>query len=98
MIPRSDAVQARQKLAETTSTVGAGILGGGVALLIAELLRPYAVALLLLGLAMHAWGMYDKHRLESGIGTTRVWWAEVLYWGCLAALIALAVFIAKTGL
>jgi hypothetical protein len=42
--------------------------------------------------------MYDKHRLESGIGTTRVWWAEVLYWGCLAALIALAVFLAKTGL
>ena len=98
MIPQSDSVQPRQKLAETTSTVGAGILGGGVALLIAELLRPYAVPLLLLGLAMHAWGMYDKHRLESAIGPTRVWWAEVLYWGCLAALIALAVFIAKTGL
>ena len=88
-----DSSLARLKRAETTSAVGAGVLGAGVALLAPELLRPYTPPLLVLGLAMHAWGMYDKHRLEAGAATRHVWWAEALYWGCWLALAALALYL-----
>ena len=94
--PRSggdSALARRLKRAETTSAVGAGILGGGVALLFAELLKSYGLPLLLLGLVMHAWGMYDRHRLEASAGEGRVWWAEALYWGCWIALIAFAIYV-----
>ena len=88
----------RLKRAETTSTFGAGILGGGIALLAADLLRSSAILFLLIGLAMHAWGMFDKHRLESATAIARVWWAEALYWGCWAALVALGVHVGLTRL
>ena len=85
---------ARLKRAETTSAFGAGILGAGIALLLAELLKSYAVPILVLGLVMHAWGMYDKHRLETSGGTARLWWVEALYWGCWVALGVLIVYVA----
>ena len=83
---------ARLKRAETTAAMGAGILGAGLALLLPDWLQRYAVTLLLLGLVMHAWGMYDKHRLEAGAGAARIWWVETLYWGCWIILAALAVY------
>ena len=91
-----DVGHVRLKRAETTSTFGAGILGAGIALLAADLLRSYAVPFVVIGLAMHAWGMFDKHRLESGTAIPRVWWAEALYWGCWAALVALGVYVGLT--
>ena len=44
---------------------------------------------------MHAWGMFDKHRLDAGMGERRVWWAFLLYWGCWLALVALIVYIVR---
>lgn len=85
---------ARSKRAELLSTVGAGVLGAGLALLIAEQLAPYAVAILIVGLAAHAWGMLWKHQLESQAATARLWWAELLYWSCWVALAVLVVVIA----
>ena len=38
------------KRAELLSSLGAGVLGAGVALLLANLLTPYAIPILLLGL------------------------------------------------
>ena len=87
-------VLARLKRAELTSAVGAGILGAGVALLLAAWLKSYAIPLLVLGLAMHGWGMFDKQRLDVSSAPTRVWWAEALYWGCWVALVALALYVA----
>jgi hypothetical protein len=78
------------KRAELTSSVGAGILGAGLGVLTALWVRPYALLILALGIAMHAWGMYDKHRLEAG---ERLWWSELLYWGCWVSLVALLVFL-----
>jgi hypothetical protein len=80
------------KRAELTSSVGAGILGAGIGVLIAQWLRPYALLVLALGIAMHAWGMYDKHRLEAG-ELRQVWWSELLYWSCWVSLVALLVFV-----
>ena len=88
----------RLKRAEITSTVGAGVLGAGVALLLDELLKPYTIPLLLAGLLTHSWGMRDKHRLDARATATRVWWVEALYLGCWAALIALALYLAAAKL
>ena len=85
------------KRAETTSSIGAGVLGGGLALLLPERLRAYAVPILLTGLVMHVWGMYDKHRLERRSGVARLWWAELLYWSCWVGLLALTAYVAVRG-
>jgi hypothetical protein len=83
----------RLKRAELTSTVGAGVLGAGLGLLLDQTLRPHVVAILLVGLLMHGWGMYDKHQLESSIGTAVPRWTEWLYWGCWLGLLGLGVYI-----
>lgn len=85
------------KRAETTSSVGAGVLGAGVGLLAARWLQPIAVPILIAGLVMHAWGMYDKHRLEGGPSAARIWWVELLYWGCWAGLAALLGYVVMTA-
>jgi len=75
-----DAVQLKR--AELASGVGALVLGAGLGALVAPWLGRAAVALLLAGLAVHGWGMYDKHRLERGSGAAEVRYAEALYWVC----------------
>jgi len=83
----------RIKKAELLSSVGAGVLGGGVTLLLAKFLVPYAIPILLIGLISHAAGMYRKHGLEGQSQTVRLGWAEALYWFCWLALAALLIFI-----
>lgn len=85
---------AQLKRAETTSSIGAGVLGAGLALLVADRLAAHAIPILLVGLLMHVWGMYDKHRLEGRSGAARLWWGELLYWGCWAGSLALVVYVA----
>ena len=82
-----------RKRADLLATTGAGVLGAGLALLLAAQLQPYAIPLLALGLATHGWGMYAKHRLEARSGTPQLPWAEWLYWDCWLALAALAIYI-----
>ena len=84
---------AQLKRAETTASIGAGILGAGIALLMAERLAPHAVPILLAGLLTHVWGMYDKHRLEARSGAARLWWADLLYWSCWLGLLALLAYL-----
>ena len=92
---REDPAYAGQlKRADLLSAVGAGVLGGGLALVFARALGPYAVPLLVAGLVAHAVGMFAKHRLERRGAAQRLRWAEALYWLCWAALAALAVVIA----
>lgn len=83
----------RIKRAELLSSIGAGVLGAGIALLLANLLVPYAIPILLLGLISHAAGMFRKHGLEQQGEVVRVWWVEVLYWFCWLGLAALLLFI-----
>ena len=84
---------ARIKKAELLSSMGAGVLGAGIALLLPYQLAPYALPILLLGLISHAVGMSQKHGLEQQGKLVRVWWAEALYWSCWLALAVLLVFI-----
>lgn len=81
------------KKAELLSTLGAGVLGAGIALLLANMFERYAVPILLLGLIVHAGGMFQKHRLEQLDENIRVWWEDALYWLCWLALAILLLFI-----
>ena len=89
MTQPSVAVGARLKRAQTTSAIGAGILGAGIGIRFGRVLEPFAILAILMGLVMHAWGMFDRHRLELHAELPRVWWAEVLYWVCWVMLVAL---------
>lgn len=42
---------------------------------------------MVVGAALHAWGMVARHRLERR--GDRVWWGEALYWLCWAILLAI---------
>ncbi len=84
---------ARVKRAELLSSLGAGVLGAGIALLLPNQLAPYAFPILLVGLISHAVGTSQKHGLEQQGEVARVWWAEVLYWLCWMALAALLLFL-----
>ena len=84
---------ARVKKAELLSSIGAGVLGAGIALLLQNLLAPYVVPILLLGLISHAAGMFQKHGFEQQVKVIRIWWAEALYGFCWLALAALLLFI-----
>ena len=42
------------------------MLGTGLGALFARHLAPGAIAVAAAGLLLHAWRMYDKHRLERG--------------------------------
>lgn len=83
----------RIKRAELLSSIGAGVLGAGIALLLTKFLAPYAIPILLIGLISHAAGMSRKHGLEGQSQSVRLGWAEALYWFCWLALAALLVFI-----
>jgi hypothetical protein len=85
------AADTRLKRAQTTSAIGAGILGAGIGIRFGAALEPFAILAILLGLVMHAWGMFDRHRLEAHTELPRVWWAEMLYWVCWVMLVALLV-------
>lgn len=84
---------ARVKKAELLSSLGAGVLGAGIALLLPNQLAPFTIPILLLGLISHAVGMSQKHGLEQQREVVRVWWAEALYWLCWLGLAALLIWI-----
>ena len=81
------------KRAELPSSVGAGVLGAGLALLMPLALARYAAPIFALGLFMHAWGMFEKHRLERATTVATARWAELLYWVCWVALGVLALYL-----
>ena len=56
----------RQKRAELAGTAGAGVLGAGLGVLLAQWAAPYALALVIVGVVLHGWGMVEKHRMEAG--------------------------------
>ncbi len=81
------------KRAELLSSLGAGVLGAGIALLLTNILSSYAIPILVLGLVSHTIGMSRKHSLEQKGHSTRVLWVEALYWFCWLALAALLLYI-----
>jgi hypothetical protein len=85
------------KGAELASGLGAIVLGAGLALVLPESLRAYAVPLLVGGVFVHGVGMTLKYRLESRRGP-QLWWERALFWLCSALLFALGIWIAAAAL
>lgn len=94
ILPAGGREIARRRFAELSSGVGAGVLGAGVGALLAGSLRAFAVPILVVGVALHAWGMMDKQRIEQRAGETRPRWSVAVYWACWLALAALVVAVA----
>ena len=85
----------RLKLAELTSVVGVLVLGVGLGALLSRWIGPAAGPITIVGVAIHAVGMWNKHRLEAKGGATSSVWVVALYsacWVLLAALLGLLLF------
>lgn len=72
----------RVKLAELTSGVGALVLGIGLGALFATWIGPASGFVTLAGLAVHAFGMWDKHRIEKRTEADADRLVLALYWVC----------------
>jgi hypothetical protein len=83
---------ATTKAAELVSGLGAIVLGAGLALVLPEWLRTYALPLLVCGVVVHGVGMTLKYRLEARDGPP-TWWERVLFWLCWAGLSGLVLWI-----
>lgn len=70
------------KRAELLSTMGAGALGAGIALLLGRWLGPAGLPLLVVGVVTHSFGMYQKRKLEDQGQPVRPRWENALYWVC----------------
>lgn len=82
----------RLKLAELTSGIGALVLGVGLGARFGRLFSSIAIPILVIGIVMHAWGMFDKNRIEKGAGTLPRF-ELYLYWVCWILLLALAAYL-----
>lgn len=77
-----------QRWADLLGTLGAGVLGTGLGVLLARWLAAAALVFVLVGAGLHAHGMRLRHRLDAAAGPVSVGWS-VLYWGCWVALATL---------
>ena len=86
----------RTKLAELTSGAGALVLGVGLGALFPRWFGPAAAVITIVGLSLHAFGMWDKHRLEATTSQAEnPLWVVALYWVCwllLAGVLGMLLF------
>ena len=80
------------KTAELASGLGAIVLGAGLALLVPDALRGYAIPILVAGILVHGTGMSLKHRPEA-IQREPLWWERGLFWFCWVCLSLLAAWL-----
>jgi hypothetical protein len=85
----------RPKLKRAELTAALGVLAAGIGLgaLAGASLHGWGELLVLIGVAVHGWAMYDKRRLEAVAPSEQLWWEGPLYWLCWA-LLGLAAVIA----
>lgn len=82
----------RAKAIDALSVVGAATAGLGLGALAPAALEAVAAPLLIVGLIVHLAAMTARHRLDAA--RPAAWWETVLLWGCWAAIVALAGYLA----
>jgi hypothetical protein len=97
LTPGQQVRERRLRLAELTSSVGAGVLGFGLGVLLGRWFPISGIPVLVVGLGLHTWGMLDKHRLESGV-VVESWWSKAAYWVCWILLAGLIGVLIMRGL
>ena len=80
------------KAADLASGLGAIVLGAGLALLVPDVLRGFAIPILAAGILVHGVGMSLKHRLEA-VERSPLWWEQALFWSCWLCLAVLATWL-----
>lgn len=83
----------RLKRAELTSGFGALVLGVGLGALFPQWFASSAGFIVLAGVVAHAFGMWDKHRLEAQAHAESGPWVVALYWICWVLLAAVVVLL-----
>ena len=83
----------RLKLAELTSGVGALVLGAGLAALMPKLVEGLGASITAVGLMLHAFGMWDKHRIEGKQDVITPALVVTPYWICWLLLGAVLMFL-----
>lgn len=86
----------RLKKLDILSGIGAGVLGAGIALLLAKWLQAFALPALLIGIAVHGWAMLEKNRMERQAQLVQPAWTVIAYWACWRMLLALILYVALT--
>jgi hypothetical protein len=83
----------RIKFAELTSGIGALVLGVGLGSVFDQWFAPAAPAILIAGVFVHGFGMWDKRRLASSVPASDDRWVTALYWLCWLLLAAVVAFL-----
>ena len=81
----------RVKIAELTSGTGALVLGVAIGAYLHNTLRPLAMVILIVGIIVHGWGMFDLRRVHQKANEPQPRWATALYWLCWLLLAVLAI-------
>lgn len=88
-----DITQKRLKKLELLGSLGAGILGAGIALVFVRWLQPYALALLTVGILSHGWAMWAKNRLERQSNIAEPAWVIAAEWICWLMIASLLIYV-----
>jgi len=85
----------RLKLAELTAGVGHSCSESVLGAPFPQWVGPAAGLITVVGVSLHAFGMWDKHRLEAQSHANNPTWVVALYWVCwllLAVVVVLLLF------
>lgn len=69
------------------------MLGVGLGALFPQWFAPAAGVIALAGVIAHAFGMWDKHRLEGKVPAASEPWVNTLYWICWLLLAVVVAFL-----
>ena len=83
----------RLKFAELTSGIGAVALGVGLGALLPQWFSQSAGLIVFAGVVTHAFGMWDKRRLEAQAHVETGPWVVALYWVCWLLLAGVVTFL-----
>ena len=83
----------RLKFAELTSGIGAVALGVGLGALLPQWFSQSAGLIVFAGVLIHAFGMWDKRRLEAQAHVETGPWVVALYWVCWLLLAGVVTFL-----